>query len=1318
MRNQTIERKELPHPLDEFRTALEEEVGAASRNSSSSAIPLTDGKLIGKAAKSFQYAFKLENLLNTPEDSPGELALPGHSKVAATIVSIKGTRVVISVEENLDDFVPKAWLQTDLSFLMKKLIRRIEDKSGIKNFAANRMLGETPVSDALAPIAADCPEELNDGQLSAVSSSINRDLTVIWGPPGTGKTKTIGQIVLNLFSLKRSVLVVSHTNTAVDQAILKAASEKKMQEHLRAGAVVRVGQVSNKELKSSYPDVLLDVQKDRKSNGLLAEREKLTGKKSALETEVHQKRHSIELYKWAPSGRIALQNLFLAKTSIDQAEDEYTTLKAQNIVSTSQQAELKERHWLLTRLLELRKALETETQKLDSLQAEIKTLSLRIPSIKSSIHLFAERMATAQRIDPLRKERESFPEKAEQRSIISDLHQTLANKKLALNPIENSLNAQKLLLNQTRSSNALSRIFKGLPDPGKQEAKVNRLHQQFATLQSEVNSIKPAIQTHEHKLARIIELDSELSLYSLVARPWDELRRKEDAENELDSANKKLDLTKSTFKKAESNITDLYHQVQEFGGFPTNLNQSYQQVCKDLHDIKTLPDRLRELLQKLTSAEEKFSNLLLDFQNALNRFNQHIDNVDNKHDSHNAALEECQQKFSKIELIAQSTNVPFLEASIHQHETGIREISREVDQIDKKLSEVEKEVIQEASILGATLTKTYLSDAIQERTFDTVILDEASMAAIPSLWIAASLAEKNLILVGDFKQLPPICISPHKIAQKWLGRDIFEVSGVQKAYEDGNSPPHFIALKEQFRMRSEIADIANLFYDGLLKSDRAPKSDNNTKSFLSWFNSDWKFDKSPVCFIDTSDLNAWVTSIPKGDGASRLNFLSATLCVDIAEQLFAEGRPLPQEGELRILIVSPYQPHSKLIRLMIEQNTAICEEVGSGTAHSFQGAEADVVIFDLVVDEPHWKANLFTPIADEGNRRIYNVAMTRARQRLIIVGDFEWLSKGGKKVFLGKELLPFIKERYPIFSAKEVIPNGLAGKAARAQMAMLGGSIDANADRLVLNQSEFFPVLASDLVRAQHQVIIFSPFLTQNRVSFLLPQLQALVERSVPVFVITKCHSERNKKELQSIREIEDLLQEIGIYVMYKMRMHEKIVLIDDHITWSGSLNPLSFSDTQEIMERRLSKAVQSDYREILRVKDLIDVCGKQEAACPICSSVMVACEGNKEPFYWRCESDDCKYSRNIGSPYPADGIMNCKTCEGGLEFGEWGGKHHWRCTKNRQHRTKIYKSHLHLPKMVELIPKKHRRKVFRDFGLEYGSGLFIDSTEQLELIP
>ena len=215
-----------------------------------------------------------------------------------------------------------------------------------------------------------------------------------------------------------------------------------------------------------------------------------------------------------------------------------------------------------------------------------------------------------------------------------------------------------------------------------------------------------------------------------------------------------------------------------------------------------------------------------------------------------------------------------------------------------------------------------------------------------------------------------------------------------------------------------------------------------------------------------------------------------------------------------------------------------------------------------------------------------------------------------------------------------------------------------------------------------------------------MPQLQAAYFRDVAVFIITKSHSERSKSELAHIKRMEKQLSEIGVIVMHKMRMHEKLVFIDDEITWAGSLNPLSFSNTQEVMERRKNKAVLDDYFQILRLQELLSVHGNEESKCPICGSEMVAAEGADQPYYWRCINGDC-YSRGIDQPYPFDGVLTCGTCNASVEFGYWGEYPHWRCTANNRHRQKMFISHLRLPKMSALIPKRERRKVCKILGID-----------------
>jgi hypothetical protein len=77
----------LPPMLAEFRDALKDEIEVAKRNSSSSAIPLSNGSRIGQQGSLFHYAFSIDSVLNAPDDAPGDLIVPGKAPMEVTRAS-------------------------------------------------------------------------------------------------------------------------------------------------------------------------------------------------------------------------------------------------------------------------------------------------------------------------------------------------------------------------------------------------------------------------------------------------------------------------------------------------------------------------------------------------------------------------------------------------------------------------------------------------------------------------------------------------------------------------------------------------------------------------------------------------------------------------------------------------------------------------------------------------------------------------------------------------------------------------------------------------------------------------------------------------------------------------------------------------------------------------------------------------------------------------------------------------------------------------------------------------------------------------------
>ena len=647
---------------------------------------------------------------------------------------------------------------------------------------------------------------------------------------------------------------------------------------------------------------------------------------------------------------------------------------------------------------------------------------------------------------------------------------------------------------------------------------------------------------------------------------------------------------------------------------------------------------------------------------------------------------EIEQARGRADDVLAGVGLDQLDQELRTLRARLREITSELEEIEEALTRVEFDVVADATVIATTLTRGYKRDSVQARRFDTVVLDEASMAPIPALWAVAALAEANVVIVGDFKQLAPIKHSTHELAEKWLGRDIFDASGLRAASDAGAPPEHLIQLNVQYRMHPQISAIPNThFYGGELRDGEGVDDDS---ALDGWYDRSWEHD-APVVLVDTGPMNAWVTSVSTAGRSSRLNFLSATVSVDLAERLLLPGRPeLPVGDRPRILIAAPYRPQTKLTTLFV-RDQGLEREVVPGTAHTFQGNEAPVVIFDTVLDEPHFRAGLFVPDYNDGNGRLLNVALTRARRRLIVVGDFTWLRQKAHRHSILRKIVEQFCEQYPLVSAIDLIPAGFAARAAEAHQRIIGGEDAPDLKRVVVTQGDYYRLLVRDLEQAQSRVVFYSAFLTPDRVAFLEPHLRALTERGVPTYVVTKTLGERTGGQAATAERIEGALADWGVKVLHKLRMHEKLVFIDDDILWSGSLNSLSFTDTQEVMERRVSREVVKDYAHILRLEALLAVSEANANRCPVCGGELVAAEARGgDPFYWRCATPDC-YSRSIDQPAPQDGLLPCASCGGALEFRQMPSGPHWRCTVNNRHRQRVIRSHLRLPRMRELIPRR-----------------------------
>ena len=150
-----------------------------------------------------------------------------------------------------------------------------------------------------------------------------------------------------------------------------------------------------------------------------------------------------------------------------------------------------------------------------------------------------------------------------------------------------------------------------------------------------------------------------------------------------------------------------------------------------------------------------------------------------------AALQDPERLTREGEVIAQhgklaaalrDQNRSAAKRQVDETEEKIAPALHEIADINRTLEGIEKAVIAEAKIIGATVTKTYLTPQ-QFTNFDVVIIDEASMVMLPAIYYVSGLAKEKVIVSGDFRQLSPIVPTEQAAIQEIIGSDIFQTAG-------------------------------------------------------------------------------------------------------------------------------------------------------------------------------------------------------------------------------------------------------------------------------------------------------------------------------------------------------------------------------------------------------------------------------------------------------------------------------------------------------------------------------------------------------------
>ncbi len=273
-------------------------------------------------------------------------------------------------------------------------------------------------------------------------------------------------------------------------------------------------------------------------------------------------------------------------------------------------------------------------------------------------------------------------------------------------------------------------------------------------------------------------------------------------------------------------------------------------------------------------------------------------------------------------------------------------------------------VLDEARVVCATLTGLD-SQLLGQRRFNLAVLDEACQSTEPAAWVPLLRANK-LVLAGDHCQLPPTVIST-EAAERGLAVSLMERliarfgSGISRL------------LTVQHRMHAAIMGFSNAaFYEGELIAHESVAG--HRLCDLPRVQSD-SLTETPVQFIDTA--GAGYDEELEEDTGSRRNLQEANLVARKVRQLLEVGLIPSHLG-----VITPYRAQVRRLRELLVDVPAL--EIDS--VDGFQGREKEAIIVSLVRSNPEGEIGFLS------DTRRTNVALTRARRKLIVIGDSATLS--------------------------------------------------------------------------------------------------------------------------------------------------------------------------------------------------------------------------------------------------------------------------------------------------------------------------------------
>ncbi len=263
--------------IKEWQQALQQEINHLKKFGGSR-YSVINGRLLSNDG-SYSYYFDTTISLRIPVGSSIKLEW-GKMKSSGKVLSSEGRGMILALEQNFGDLIPDAYLLHDPWELLEQLIERLDEikKSKQKRLRVKRLMNP--------PMETKHPEEKIKSNIhELILRSKYNPVTFVWGPPGTGKTYTLARTAANKYFQKKKVLILSHSNQAVDVLMGELTNFIKKKKRFQAGDVLRYGGNIGETL-SAHHEITTNLLIEKQDPQLAGDREKLVEERRHLKQDL------------------------------------------------------------------------------------------------------------------------------------------------------------------------------------------------------------------------------------------------------------------------------------------------------------------------------------------------------------------------------------------------------------------------------------------------------------------------------------------------------------------------------------------------------------------------------------------------------------------------------------------------------------------------------------------------------------------------------------------------------------------------------------------------------------------------------------------------------------------------------------------------------------------------------------------------------------------------------------------------------------------------------------------------------------------------